>query len=671
MKKLLVLLALCMVISVVLVACQDEPEQPVDSSNAETTEAPSETESEVPTETESTTETETETESTTETESESESETEPTPDPVKVVAGKSWDSLTAVPGETIFADGYAYMEWENNAVAEINMATNTLDVWGWIAYFTETEGTVGYQINNGEVVYDASFTYTAEVGVQDHITANVPGALSACRMKFSIPVATLAAGEHTVALIAKDPAGNEELIKEFRVIKTVPYVDKADAAAGFNEWSFDGFYANENLYFEQDGQAASKLEAQDKIVPVAYGTKYENIGFRGWVSFNQATEAFGYFIAGVNTEIVYGDFVQARPDLEPAGKVNGVGFNMVVPTADLGFGSYNVSIYAKLADGTIVKMYDITLDILNLVVDTDSKLMTSIDHVNGSGPIRADGTYEPHFNAIGGLSMGKIDAAVAGKTNDTDGIITLGGWLGISGGVNRYVWSVDGVNWFDVVSGGKDGEPLDGHYNSLNTEEGMTSTKNGMFTSGAFITIQLPKEYVGATGTIYVGAIPELNQGSVIIFCELSNFTVSEIVEAPKAEGFTISGYNANGTLYVTGTITGGRFDGSFDAADAAVFYKEDAGEGLYKLYFMVEDAKTYIIMNDKTSNNELTTDAALATVFEWNATLNTHEVAADDNARAFGCESASTYNNFSAYAVSNAESQPDKYNWGQSTPVV
>ena len=426
------------------------------------------------------------------------------------------------------------MAWENNAVANIDMATNTLDIWGWIAFFTETEGTVGYTIDGGDVVYNASFTYTAEIGVQDHIAANVPGALSACRMEFSIPVATLAAGEHTFALVAKDPAGNEEVIKEFKVIKTVPYVDKSEA--GFIEWSFDGFYANDSLYFAEDGNAASKLEAQNKIVPVAYGTTYNTIGFRGWTSFEQTAEAFGYFISGVNTEIVYGEFLQERPDLVAANKKNGCGFNISVPTADLSYGSYNVSIYVKLADGTIAKLYDITLDVLNLVVDTESKFMCSIDHVNGSGPVKADGSYDPHFNAIGGLSMGKIDAGVAGKTNDADGIVTLGGWIGVSGGVNRFVWSVDGVNWFDVVSGGKDGEPLEGHYNSLNTEEGMTSTKNGMFTSGSFITIQLPKAYVGATGTIYVGAIPELNQGTVIIFCELSNFTVSEIVSADEPE---------------------------------------------------------------------------------------------------------------------------------------
>ncbi|MBQ1233298.1 MAG: hypothetical protein IIX86_07195, partial [Clostridia bacterium] len=127
MKKLLVLLALCMVISVVLVAC-DTPEQPVEDTTAGTTEAPT-TGTEAPSETEApTTDTEaptTDTEApTTDTEApttDTESETEPPVviDPVKV--GMSFDQLYTGNGpatageENFFAPGSS-SSWDGKAV---------------------------------------------------------------------------------------------------------------------------------------------------------------------------------------------------------------------------------------------------------------------------------------------------------------------------------------------------------------------------------------------------------------------------------------------------------------------------------------------------------------------------------------------------------------------------
>ena len=221
MKKLLILLALCMVFSVALVACETTPDNPEQSTDAETTteagtNAPAETTTEEVT-TEPDAETSTE-EQTTEPDAETSTEeqsTEPTPDPVKVIAAMSWDSLSTVHpvvGKPIVNNGGEYNTW--NGVANIDTNDTALSLYGWIAYFTETEGTVGYSFNGGEIVYDASFTFTAEVGVQDHIKNNCPGALSACRFQFDIPLEGLGAGTHTLRVYAKDTAGNEELIKE-------------------------------------------------------------------------------------------------------------------------------------------------------------------------------------------------------------------------------------------------------------------------------------------------------------------------------------------------------------------------------------------------------------------------------------------------------------------------
>jgi hypothetical protein len=144
----------------------------------------------------------------------------------------------------------------------------------------------------------------------------------------------------------------------------------------------------------------------------------------------------------------------------------------------------------------------------------------------------------------------------------------------------------------------------------------------------------------------------------------------SEVVtpaESPLEEGvaYTVSANNANGTLYLKGTVTGGRWDCSLSAADAVSVYVEDVAGGQL-LYMNVDGTKTYFVFADSSTGGSTTTDASAATVFEWNASLQTLEVADDDNARGFGAQPGSTYNNFSCYAVSNTG-----YNWGKFTPVA
>ena len=130
-------------------------------------------------------------------------------------------------------------------------------------------------------------------------------------------------------------------------------------------------------------------------------------------------------------------------------------------------------------------------------------------------------------------------------------------------------------------------------------------------------------------------------------------------------KGYTISANNATGLLYFNGTVTSGRFNGTYDEAEAAVVYVEaSANEGEYLLYFFVGDVKTYVVMADKAAGGSFTPDATSATVFEWNSEKLTLAVADDSNNRAFGCGATATYANFSAYDISGS------YNWGQFTAV-
>ena len=143
-----------------------------------------------------------------------------------------------------------------------------------------------------------------------------------------------------------------------------------------------------------------------------------------------------------------------------------------------------------------------------------------------------------------------------------------------------------------------------------------------------------------------------------------------EFVEAPEQTtvGYTISANNSVGLVYFTGKVSSGRFTGSYNAADAVVVYLEKTEtDGEVLLYFLDGETKTYIVMDDTSTGCKLTTTASEASVFEWNATYNTYEVAADDNGRAFGFDPTRDFTTFSGYAISNGT----KYNWGQFTEVA
>ena len=125
---------------------------------------------------------------------------------------------------------------------------------------------------------------------------------------------------------------------------------------------------------------------------------------------------------------------------------------------------------------------------------------------------------------------------------------------------------------------------------------------------------------------------------------------------------YTVSANNKNGPLYLKGTITSGRFDCSTNAADAVSVYVQNV-DGGQLLYMLDGTNKVYFVFDDKAAGGSTTSDATAATVFEWNATLNTLVVAEDSNNRAFGAGATSDYESFSAYDAGQSG-----YNWGQFT---
>lgn len=129
--------------------------------------------------------------------------------------------------------------------------------------------------------------------------------------------------------------------------------------------------------------------------------------------------------------------------------------------------------------------------------------------------------------------------------------------------------------------------------------------------------------------------------------------------------GYTISAENQDGVLYFSGSVTNGRFDGVYRDTFATLVNLTEV-DGGYIIHF-VDNAEVtqYIVINDMAAGAALTTDKFEATIFEWNADLETYVVADDSNNRAFGVGKTSTFTTFSCYDVSNTN-----YNYGKFTPV-
>ena len=158
----------------------------------------------------------------------------------------------------------------------------------------------------------------------------------------------------------------------------------------------------------------------------------------------------------------------------------------------------------------------------------------------------------------------------------------------------------------------------------------------------------------------------EFGDGDICVRC--FEATRPEQPEQPAAglqEGvaYTISAVNGTGTLWFNGTVSGGRFNGSYNESEAVAVYVEHVTNG-FLLYFLDGEAKQYICIADKSAGGSFSTDAASATVFEWNAEKATAAVAEDSNNRGFGVGATSTYSNFSAYDLGG------DYNWGKFTAI-
>ena len=149
--------------------------------------------------------------------------------------------------------------------------------------------------------------------------------------------------------------------------------------AGMKGHSFDTFYVNGQMYFPEDGNAGGKLDEINNTLTFASAAELENITLRGWIGFDQAIDSFGYYVD--NYEFVYGEFKTATEDgVLAAGGEFASRFEIKVPLEYLEGDDHFVGFVVKLADGTIAQLRaEITIDLPELPKDITDSFVSDVN----------------------------------------------------------------------------------------------------------------------------------------------------------------------------------------------------------------------------------------------------------------------------------------------------
>lgn len=151
---------------------------------------------------------------------------------------------------------------------------------------------------------------------------------------------------------------------------TFPYVSKHELGSDFIKGRMDVFYQNGENYFAEfpnADMADDKLEQlAGNIVTFEFGMPVESIGAYGWIGFTQPIESYGYFIDDEFTydpNFTYIGQDDAAVKGSGAGGKHAVRYNITADLSKLTPGIYDFGFVAKLADGTVVLIHQLTIDI--------------------------------------------------------------------------------------------------------------------------------------------------------------------------------------------------------------------------------------------------------------------------------------------------------------------
>ena len=169
---------------------------------------------------------------------------------------------------------------------------------------------------------------------------------------------------------------NEDAAAKYDFEQYPPFAQPGDA--GLKSNSFDTFYVNGQMYFP-DGGADAKLDEINNTLTFGAASELQNIALRGWIGFNQAIDQFGYYVD--NYEFIFGEFKQATEDgVLAAGGEFATRFQINIDLSYLEGDDHFVGFVVKLADGTIVQLREeIVIDLPELPKDITDSFVSDVN----------------------------------------------------------------------------------------------------------------------------------------------------------------------------------------------------------------------------------------------------------------------------------------------------
>lgn len=277
---------------------------------------------------------------------------------------------------------------------------------------------------------------------------------------------------------------------------------------------------------------AEGLAAADYTLRIPEGGETYSLEISGWIGFTQAVDTFGYRLDG---ETVYGQFATYTEEaVREAGGEYALRFTVTVPLFDLKAGGHTVTFLAKLADGSTVSILpDVTLIYEGVEVDVSIPYHSSLTRLE-------DTAYEGRGGSTA-AGMDVIDATLDGVSIGQDRLLAVSGWLAVAGGVERYVWSADGVTWYPALTNGATGEPSEGYFASLGFEN---ATANALFSD---LILDLTP-CAGKNISVTVGGVPNGAPDRVVPFITVTGLNVPQRLEELDYTYITRADYNEEGT---------------------------------------------------------------------------------------------------------------------------
>ena len=358
-KKIFLLLAIVAALTLVFVACTDEPEVTAPAATDEITDAPTDEITDAPTDepTDAPTAAPTDAPTAAPTDAPTEPATLPYAEPEEAgMVGNSFDTFY-VNGNMYFAeDGKA---GEKLAAIDDTIAFKTgeemksMMLRGWIG-FDQAIDSFGYYVDTYDFIYDAAFTAETDEDVKK------AGGQYASRFEITVPLTGLSMGDHAVGFIVKLADGTVVLLRTELTVGVEKTVWQHSGIVG--HLSLDALYYaenNRNAFFYEGHPGTWNYEAK-----VPLGT--ETLTYWGWVGYMGELGQFGYQIDGgkavFNDEWTYvgpdHDNVVAGAQL--AGAESGNRMKIAMNVAGLE-GAHTITVLYKNAEGACVVLSEFKL----------------------------------------------------------------------------------------------------------------------------------------------------------------------------------------------------------------------------------------------------------------------------------------------------------------------